>query len=242
MRKELKASTVRVKKVKRPEIERMYELFTEYYRNHTLESFTHDLMEKNHVILLHDKHTGVLQGFSTLLRVPLKKGGAHVLGVYSGDTVLNREYWGSPALGIEFLKYLWKLKMKRPGTAVYWFLISKGYKTYLLMAKNFKTYYPRFDEETPVIYRDLMDQFYSRKFGAHYGPETGLIINEGEACALREKVADIEAETLREPRIAFFQTKNPGWPEGHELTCIAKMTIWMPLKYMLKKTFKLRTK
>ena len=74
-----------------------------------------------------------------------------------------------------------------------------------------------------------------KKFGAHYSPLSGLIINDGEACALREKVADIDLETLKEPRIAYFQTKNPGWSEGHELTCIAKMTVWMPLKYMLKK-------
>lgn len=242
MRKELKASTVRVKKIKRHEIDRMYQLFSEYYENHSLQSFEHDLFEKNHVILLRDKFDNSLQGFSTLLRVPLKKAGKNVLGVYSGDTVINKEYWGSPALGIEFLIYLWKLKMKRPGTAVYWFLISKGYKTYLLMAKNFATYYPRFDEETPDVYRTLMKDFYCAKFGEHYEPETGLISYEGKSCALKEHVADITPEIMREPRVAFFQQQNPKWASGHELTCIAKMTVWMPFKYALKKTIKARSK
>lgn len=240
MRKELKASTVRVKRLKRETIERMYELFSEYYKNHSFEKFTHDLMEKNHVICLHDKKTGKLQGFSTLLRVPLKKSGKNVLGVYSGDTVVNHEYWGSSALGIEFLKYLWKLKVKRPGTPVYWFLISKGYKTYLLMAKNFAHYYPRYNEETPSAYKDLMETFYSGKFGSQYNPSTGIIIIEGETCTLKEKVADVTPESLQEPRIAFFQEKNPGWHQGHELTCIAKMTVWMPFKYILKKTLQMR--
>lgn len=240
MRKELKATTVRIKKLKRPEIERMYELFSEYYQNHTLQSFEHDLYEKNHVILLRDAKDKTLQGFSTLLRVPLKKAGKNVLGVYSGDTVINKEYWGSPALGIEFLLYLWKLKMKRPGTAVYWFLISKGYKTYLLMAKNFATYFPRYDRETPPEYRELMNDFYGKKFSEHYNPETGLITYEGKACALKEHVADITPDLLKNPRVAFFNQMNPHWDKGDELTCIAKMTVWMPFKYALKKTLKAR--
>lgn len=242
MRKELKATTIRANRVNRSQLERMYALFSEYYNNHTLESFIHDLMEKDHVILLHDKKTKEIQGFSTLLRVPMKKGTTKILGVYSGDTVVNKEYWGSPALGIEFLIYLWKLKMRRPGVPVYWFLITKGYKTYLIMARNFATHFPRHDLPTPEVYKELMDKFYSHKFKHHYSPETGLITFEDASCALKEKVADITEENLKDPRIAFFQMKNPNWKQGHELTCIAKMTVLMPLKYMLKKTFKVRTK
>jgi hypothetical protein len=237
MKKQLVAQTVRIKKLKRDEIEKMYNLFNEYYDNHSLQTFEHDLFEKNHVILLRDKKDKSLQGFSTLLRVPLKKSGKNVLGVYSGDTVIRKEYWGSGALGIEFLKYLWKLKMKRPGTAVYWFLISKGYKTYLLMAKNFAHHYPRYDEVTPPEYKALMNDFYSQKFGEHYHPESGIISYEGKSCALKEHVADITPDLLSNPKVAFFQKQNPKWADGHELTCIAKMTVWMPFKYALKKTF-----
>ncbi len=236
----LRADTIRAKKVSRLELERMYELFSEYYQNHTFESFQHDLFEKNHVILLKDKKTDKLQGFSTLLRVPLHMNGKKVIGVYSGDTVVNKDYWGSPALGIEFLKYLWKLKVKRLGTPVYWFLISKGYKTYLLMAKNFKTFYPRYESKTPENFKLLMDEFYGHKFPDSYHIESGLIIHHGTSCALREKVSDITSDLIAEPRIAFFQNKNPDWGKGDELTCIAEMTLSMPFKYLLKKFLKVR--
>jgi hypothetical protein len=242
VRKELSSETLRVKKIKRPDIERMYKLFSDYYDNHTLNTFERDLFEKDHVILLRDKKTRELQGFSTLLRVPLKKAGTNVIGVYSGDTVLNKDYWGSPVLGITFLKYLWKLKVKKPNTSVYWFLISKGYKTYLLMAKNFSTYYPRHDQQTPVEYKSLMDEFYTSKFSDNYEAETGLITFQGRACALKHNISDITPELLNEPRIAFFQQQNPKWADGEELTCIAKMTFWMPFKYAFKKTFKVRKK
>lgn len=242
MRKALLAKTVKVKNIKPHEIDRMYALFSEYYSNHSLESFERDLFEKNHVIILRDKRDESLQGFSTLLRVPLMKEGQSVIGVYSGDTVINKEYWGSPALGIEFLKYLWKLKIKKLGTPVYWFLISKGYKTYLLMANNFSTYYPRFDQATPPAYKSLMNEFYIKKFGADYHEETGIITHKGISCALKEHIADITPELLKEPQIGFFQKMNPEWTRGDELTCVAKMTLWMPMKYMLKKTLKVRLK
>lgn len=236
----LRAETIRAKKIKREQLERMYELFSEYYLNHTFQSFQNDLFEKNHVILLIDKKTGMIQGFSTLLRVPLHMNGKKVVGVYSGDTVVNKDYWGSPALGIEFLKYLWKVKVKRLGTPVYWFLISKGYKTYLLMAKNFGTFYPRFETHTPVNFKLLMDDFYGNKFPGSYQIESGLIIHKGTSCSLKEKVSDIHEELLTEPRIAFFQKKNPEWSRGDELTCIAEMTLAMPFKYMIKKFLKVR--
>lgn len=242
MKRDLFAETVRVKSLKRHEIERMYTLFSDYYENHTLQTFEHDLFEKNHVIVLRDKRDKSLQGFSTLLRVPLKKAGKDVIGVYSGDTVIHKDYWGSKALGIEFLKYLWKLKMKKPGTAVYWFLISKGYKTYLLMANNFATHYPRCEAQTPPEYKALMKEFYEKKFGEHYLPEKDLIVYQGKACALKDHVADITDDLLKDPRIKFFQDSNPDWHSGNELTCIAKMTVWMPFKYALKKTLKVRIK
>ncbi len=242
MKKDLVAATVRVKSLARGEIDRMYDLFSEYYQNHTRESFEHDLLEKNHVILLRDSRTRVLQGFSTLLTVTLSKSGKKIIGVYSGDTVTAREYWGSGALGIEFLKYLWKLNLRSGGTPVYWFLISKGYKTYLLMARNFATHYPSIDRETPPEYRQLMDEFYGQKFGGSYDPASGVIRFTGVACALKDQVADITPDLLREPRIDFFQRRNPGWAKGDELACVARMTFWMPFKYALKKAFKVRTR
>lgn len=236
----LKATTIEVKNLKRDEVLRMYELFNEYYIHHDLSQFEQDLFEKDHVILLRDKENQSIQGFSTLVCNPLRKSSKEVIGVFSGDTVVNKNYWGSSVLGLEFLKYLWFLKIKRPGVPVYWFLITKGYKTYLMMAKNFSTFYPRFEEHTPQEYKKLMDDFYSKKFPHLYDPNSGLICHDGESCALKEQVADITPDLLTEPRIKFFQEKNPHWQRGEELTCIAKMTFWMPLKYLLKKLLQVR--
>jgi len=44
-----------------------------------------------------------------------------------------------------FAKHLLLAKIRTPGRRVYWFLISKGYKTYLLLARTFLGFLPRRD-------------------------------------------------------------------------------------------------
>lgn len=220
------------------EIERMFQLMQLYYENVHKEQFKLDLLEKDHTILLHDRKTKAIQGFSTLLQVPMTVNQKQILGVYSGDTVLNKSYWGTAALGIAFLKYLWRLKAVNFTKPVYWLLISKGYKTYLLMANNFTTHYPRYEAETPIYFKNVMKTFYRKKFAASYLPDLDLIRVNAPTCHLRENVAAIQKDQLRIPRVQFFQDKNPGWQNGDELTCIAEMTLLMPLTYALKKLFR----
>lgn len=224
------------------EIERMHSIFSKYYINHNKEQFVSDLFEKDKVILLRDSKLKSIKGFSTLLKVDLKPFGQNAVGIYSGDTVLEKEYWGNKALGVAFLKYLWSEKVKNPTRPVYWFLISKGYKTYLLMANNFKTYYPRVELATPPLYTRLMDSFYGHRFSKSYKSDTGTIEFDNTACCLKEKVAEISEELLKNKKIQFFAKMNPNWHRGDELACIAEMTLLMPLQYFLKKTlFKKKT-
>ena len=236
--RKVEASIVPVPLISLIEQERMYAIFSKYYVNHDKPTFLKDLWEKNHVILLRDKQNKTIQGFSTLLKVDMASDGINAMGIFSGDTVLEKEYWGNKALGVAFLKYLWMEKIKNPFKPVYWFLISKGYKTYLLMANNFKTHYPRYETKTPPQYKRIMDIFYAQRFPQYYSPTSGLIEFESHSCSLKEKVAEITDDLLRNPRVQFFATKNPHWEKGYELSCLAEMTLFMPFQYFFKKTFR----
>lgn len=217
------------------EIERMYSVFAKYYNNHDRDVFVRDLLEKDSVFLLRDSKTKAIQGFSTLLKVDLNKYGADAVGFYSGDTVLEREYWGSRALGIAFLFHIWRVKMKNPFRPIYWFLISKGYKTYLLMSNNFDTHYPRLHQSIPAQIKSVMDSFYGDRFGAQYDSEKGVIAFNGASCCLKEKVAAISHELIKNEKIKFFAEKNPNWEKGWELACLAEMKIWTPFLYLFKR-------
>jgi hypothetical protein len=213
----------------------MFLLMRKYYADITSAQFERDLSEKDAVIILRDP-AGVIQGFSTLLNRMVKTSRGSVRTVFSGDTVVEKEYWGSKDLGVAFLKYLFLQKVKQPFQPLYWMLMSKGYKTYLLMANNFREHYPRYEERTPAHIQDIMNAFYGEKFGASYDARTGIITPHD--CRLREGVAAVTDELRRKvPRIEFFASKNPRWADGYELACIAEMTLFMPLYYSIKKIF-----
>ncbi len=212
----------------------MYQLFETYYDSVSREGFERDLMEKDDVILLLSDD-GIC-GFSTLLKKDMIIDGKPVLGIYSGDTILEKKYWGSSALGRRFLWYLWLQKMKNPFRPVYWFLISKGYKTYLLMANNFQEFYPRLNHCIPSLEKKLMDSFYEDKFGHQYSSHTGVIKFFRSGCRLKSEVAAVTEELRAQiPNVDFFARMNPHWQKGEELACIAKMTLTMPVRYFIKK-------
>ena len=87
----------------------MFELMEQYYDCMDLKRFEKDLASKDDVILLLDGKTDVIKGFSTLKTVELEHGGKTAYGLFSGDTVVHRDYWGQRVLGKAFLKYLFLL-------------------------------------------------------------------------------------------------------------------------------------
>jgi hypothetical protein len=234
----MKTKIIPVPQLQNPQIARMFEIMTGYYDNMKEENFRRDLQEKEDVILLLSPDGGI-QGFSTILHKEMNIDGEKMIALYSGDTVLDKKYWGNGALGLAFGRYLLRTKMKNPFRRVYWFLISKGYKTYLLMTNNFYIHYPRYNKSTPALEQKIMDTFYGERFANQYSAAEGLIHFESvKSSPLKYSVADITADLMQNPKIAYFARKNPGWNQGVELACVAKVTIWVPVFYVVKRIYK----
>ncbi|MEQ1878455.1 MAG: hypothetical protein ABL958_17570 [Bdellovibrionia bacterium] len=213
----------------------MFEILSKYYEHVTEEQFLVDLYKKTAVIVMMDKAMNRIQGFSTILDVRMRVNGKTILGAFSGDTIVERAYWGQGTLGKAFLAYMLKQKLKNPLKTFYWFLISKGYKTYLLMTNNCPTHYPRFEEKTPFEIIDIMNTFYPQIYPKQFDPSKGVIAFDGPTCHLKNGVASIEKTLTDEnPRVAYFEERNPGWHRGDELACVATVTFMMPLAYQMK--------
>lgn len=213
----------------------MFQLMESYYDSIDDAQFNADLSKKDSVIVLCDTSTDLICGFSTLVTITTQIEGRMLRAVFSGDTVIDKAYWGQRALGKAFLQYLFIEKLKHPFDPLYWLLISKGYKTYLMMANNFAEYYPRFDRATPVETKAVMDTFYTALYPDGYDPKSGLINMSCDMSHLKSGVAGISQPLIESnPKVAFFQKSNPEWQRGVELACIARMTFLMPLKYAIK--------
>lgn len=229
------------------DIDGMFALMQSYYEHTDYAEFTRDLKQKDDVIVLRAGSFGHLIGFSTLKYFDLPtKSHTRAIGVFSGDTIVHQKYWGSTSLQKAFLVQLCRLKFRHRGARLYWFLISKGYKTYLLMANNFPVHYPRFEQETPPEFQSMMDHVYSELYPDTYEPGADLIHNEGHSYRLKTGVAyPSESLVAGLPRVRYFVEKNPNWHLGSELTCIAEMDYMVLVRYLskaLKKTLKIAPK
>ena len=233
--KRLYSKTIPIKDLSEKNINQMYNVFEKYYGEVSKEVFTSDLLKKNHVIILIDKMDHTIKGFSTILDYHFELAGKKVKGVFSGDTIIEKEYWGGSALQMAFIGYMFKEKLKKPLTPLYWFLISKGYKTYLLMANNFINHYPRFESETPREHKSIMDKFASDMYGNAYDANDGLIKFPGVHDHLKNNVAPITEEMkMNNERIGFFAKSNSSWETGSELVCLAEFDLGLPFRFPMK--------
>ena len=214
----LQARVRRVATLTARELSAMWALFEAAYAGARRDAFDRDLAEKHHVIVLKDA-LGAMQGFSTLLRLEVR--GAIV--VFSGDTIVAPASWGQTALQRAFIWYLMAQRHARPGVPVYWFLITKGYRTYLLISRYFPNHWPRHDAPLPPSEAALLDALCSEKFGDAWDADAGLLRSAGkDAVRLTHSLAHVPKRLREDPDVHFFLQKNARWAEGDELCCLAR--------------------
>lgn len=198
----------------------MFDLFKQYYRNADLSTFKNDLDKKNGAIMIREKASQRIVGFSTLLEMKMRINGKRLIGIFSGDTIVEDKYWGDNPLNAQMVKYLVKKLIAHPFTPVYWFLISKGYKTYLLLANNFLHYYPHHKRDNKHL-EDIATSYSAYLFGNYFDQQKKLIDFGKNYQSLKGGVAEITVDMCdRFPKIAFFNEKNPTWDRGTELPCV----------------------
>jgi len=201
----------------------MHSIFCRFYENADLATFIHDMNAKKGVFILSEKRSGRIVGFSTYNEIELDYRGQKAIGVFSGDTIVEPEYWGNKTMHTAFAMKMLKTKILRPTTPVFWLLISKGYKTYLLMAHNFERFYPRHDQQDNEL--AALTEQYCQKLYPYAYREEAKVLDFGEGYhALKDEVADIDP-TMRaaNPHIRFFEQSNPEWRRGTELPCVSEI-------------------
>jgi hypothetical protein len=210
-----------------PERARMYELLSAYFVHTSRAQFESDLAEKETIILLRDLKDQQIQGFSTLMRITAQIDARDIVAFFSGDTIIAQEFWGETLLSRLWSQTVFaeadRIRDDRPCAAVYWFLICSGYKTWRFLPVFFRDYFPNPNRATPASIRTILDALGRRKFGDEYRAETG-IVRFHSATPLRQGIADVTEERLRDPLVAFFDRVNPGHINGDELACLTEIS------------------
>lgn len=207
--------------------EQMYRLLDMHFENTSWRQFENDLAEKDTVILLRDPASGMVAGFSTLMKLPVAIEGPPVVGFFSGDTIIAREHRGSSLLGRLWLRTVFaeadRIREESPDTLFYWFLISSGYKTWRYLPIFFHHYAPHPEWSGSCFEQTVLRTLAAQKFGDEYHPGAG-IVRFRRANPLRPGVAEVTEQRLRDPLVEFFIRMNPGHARGDELACLARIS------------------
>lgn len=198
----------------------LFNLFNKYYEAVSLEQFEKDFLEKTHVFLLTDKDKII--GFSTIKRHKFKSFPKATF-MFSGDTVVDQDYWGSKGLQKAFFYYIVQSKLLTPTEPLYWCLISKGHKTYLMMKRNFKESFPDFNRSTPNHFLQVQNDYYRNRYGDFYQLEKGLIIFPESKGQVLGDIAHPDEKAKLNPHVQHFLKLNPNFFKGEELACMAEI-------------------
>ncbi len=190
------------------DIAAMERLYREFYVGADEADFRRDLAEKDYAILL--RGTGVC-GFSTMKLVEV--AGMRVL--FSGDTVVETSQRGQWGLAGGFGHMIKFVECMFPDETAYWFLISKGARTYRFLPTFFRRYVPGpvADADLSARLARVASAFYPRE----YNPATGVLHFVGKKDRLRGDLLRRDTESVR------FRALNPGWMNGDELCCLAPL-------------------
>jgi len=197
----------------------MFALLDEYFEGVSASRFERDLEEKDWVILLKDRGSGALAGFTTFMRFacPAEPG---VVAFFSGDTIVRREAWTETLLARAWAQLAFGLASREADAETYWFLICSGFRTYRFLPVYFREFHPRFDAATPAGAAQIAASLASAKFGDEYDRASG-VVRPARPTPLRAAGADLPSRS--DPHVSFFLASNPGHVAGHELVCLARL-------------------
>lgn len=209
------------------EREAMFLLHRRYFERVQRERFDSDLAEKDWVIRLHDGERIV--GFSTQRLLTLEWADRPRHFLFSGDTIVDRAHWHEQGLAGAFGHVMLRLMRERGETDLYWFLITKGYRTYRFLPTFFHEFVP--GPAAPSNGHDVGDSelsallhaVASARYGTAFDAERGIIVAGPESDCLRPELRAIPEAKRRDPHVAFFLDRNPGFIRGDELVCLARI-------------------
>jgi hypothetical protein len=200
----------------------MFTLLSAHFHGVERRTFDRDLDEKNWVLLFEDGER--LRGFTTLLVYETVHDGDRISVVYSGDTIMARDGWKTATLPRSWITAVRALRETYlRGNRLYWLLLTSGFRTYRLLPVFWRQFYPRYDAPTPAYLQTLLSRLAAERLGPCYRTEKG-IVQFATPQVLRDELSDVGRGRLREPHVAFFLERNPGWCHGDELVCLTEIS------------------
>jgi hypothetical protein len=197
----------------------LFQLYARYYAPTSLAVFSRDLASKSYSIVVRDPQ-GRIRGFSTVARFSMMSVAGEIDVLFSGDTVVERSFWGEQTLPFRWIEEAGRIKAERQGVPLYWLLITKGHRTFRYLPGFAKDYFPG---AAPSL-RDVRNEIAHRLFGDRFEDRTGILRPDPDCpTALRPEFAGLDQARLGTPHVQAFLAQNPNHAQGEELVCLCEL-------------------
>jgi hypothetical protein len=200
----------------------MFRLLAGHFSGAGRKTFEADLAGKQSAILLEDE-PGQLRGFSTLAVYLSQAAARPACVVYSGDTIVERAWWGSPALPRTWIRAVRQLVPDGWTHDVYWLLLTSGYRTYRFLPVFFRSFHPRHDGGDAASLAPVLDALATERFGDRYDAADG-IVRLAAPQVLVDDLLQLPAGRTLDPHVAYFLKRNHGHLRGDELACLTRIS------------------
>lgn len=166
---------------------------------------------------------GELAGLVSLDVHPVVWHGRTRIIIFTSSVVADERFRGRNLVLRTGLRLLLREKLRRPRAPAYWLFDTFSYKSYLLMARNLREFWPRRERLTPPDTALFVDKLASERYGPDWIRDTGVVRSSGVK-QLRPHTAPIDGSLRSDPDVSFFEAANPGHREGDMLVCLAPLT------------------
>ncbi len=167
---------------------------------------------------------GRLVGLTALDVYPTTFEGRKVAVIFTSHVMLDEAFRGHNLLQRLGWRTFLATRKRFPFLPIYWFFDSFGYKSYLLLPRNFRDFWPRRDRTVPPWEQGLMNQLAVQMYRDAWQPERGIVRHSGHK-RLRPEAAPLQEEFAADPDLAFYVRANPGHAEGDMLVCLCPLTL-----------------
>jgi hypothetical protein len=181
-----------------------------------------ELRRRQSIAMFHVQ--GALLGMASIDVYPAQFRGRRLMVISTAHVLIREHARGRNLVQKVGLRTFLEIRARYPFRPIYWFFDSFSYKSYLLLPRNFRDFWPRYDRLTPEAPAALLDQLATAMYGPAWRPARGVAVRSGQK-RLRETAAPLTHLPQPDPNLEFFARANPGHAEGDMLICLCPLTL-----------------
>jgi hypothetical protein len=199
----------------------MFRLLSAHFTGVAPDQFARDLAEKDLALLL--ESGSHLVGFSTLMAYTTSFEEEQLNVIYSGDTIVAKDAWGTSALPRAWVAGVETLRSQLPPGRCFWLLLTSGFRTYRFLPVFWRVFHPCCDLPVPPVCQRMLNELARQRFGSQFDPNS-VVVRFTHPQRLRPALQEVPLERTRDPHISYFLSRNPGHGEGDELVCLTELS------------------